>query len=225
MQRSRIMKTSKAVWQQDPKSALFTIAMILCIIGIPALIAIFGFGQPLGKSFYIALVSGAMVFSLFFISTWFMNRWEAGSVVIDLLPVPSRRFAFLLGGSFILLGFLGTYGSASLSASASQLLSTVLGLSIGIIQILFGFSRLEIRENGIIVSVDFMVEFVPWNRIEAFEWVEADGTFSTLKFQYRTRFPASVHRVHLPVPMEKKQQLELLLEQHIRRQALGEKRL
>ena len=80
-----------------------------------------------------------------------------------------------------------------------------------------GFSRLEIRENGIMVYI----EFVSWDRIEAFEWVEGAGAFSTLKIQYRTQFPAIVRKVDLPVPMEKRQQLESLLEGHVPKRALG----
>lgn len=209
------MKIRKAVWQQDSRYALFTIVMILCVFGVPALIAIFGFGQPLGKSFSIALVSSAVVISFFLVFTWFINRWQAGPVVLDLLPIPGRRSYIIMGGLVILLGFLGTYGSSSLSASASQLISSLVGLSFGTYEILVGFSRLEIRKNGIIVSADFMVEFVPWNKIEAFEWVEDDGTFSTLKVQYRTRFPTLLRKVDLPVPIEKKQQLELLLKQYL----------
>ena len=142
-------------------------------------------------------------------------------MVLDLLPIPGRRSSFLLGGTFILTGFLGTYESSSLSPSVSWILSSLVGLSIGIQQIFMGFSRLEIRENGIMVYI----EFVPWDRIEALEWVEGDGEFSTLKIQYRAQFPAFVRKVDLPVPMEKRGQLESLLERHVPRWALGEKRL
>jgi hypothetical protein len=220
-----IVKIRKAVWQQDSQQVLFTVVMLLCVFGVAALIAMFGFGQPPGKSLYIALVSSALVIAFFLVFTWFKDRWQAGPVVVDLLPVPGRRSYFMMGGLVILLGFLGSYGSASLSASASQLISSLLGLSFGTYEILVGFSRLEIRKNGIIISADFMVEFVPWDKIEAFEWVKGDGEFSTLKVQYRTQFPAFLRKVDLPVPIEKKQQVELLLEQYVPGQALGEKRL
>ena len=119
------------------------------------------------------------------------------------------------------MGLVGSYEPTLHSASVSWLLSVVTGLSIGMYQVFLGFSRLEIRKNGIMVYV----EFVPWDKIEAFKWVYGGGKFSILKFQYRTRFPAFLRKVDLPVPIEKKQQLELLLEQYLPRQALGEKRI
>ena len=73
------------------------------------------------------------------------------------------------------------------------------------------------RENGIMVYI----EFVSWDRIEAFEWVEGSGEFSTLRIQYRTQFPTIVRKVDLPVPMEKRGQLESLLEGHVPKRALG----
>jgi hypothetical protein len=216
-----IVKTPKAVWRQDSKYALFIIGITLCLFGVPALIARFGFGQPAGKSIYIGFAVAAVGIGLLFLFNWFRDRRQAGPVIVDLLPIPGRRSSFLLGGMFILMGFLGTFRSASLSPRDSWLVSSLVGLATGISQILFGSSRLEIRTNGIMVYI----EFVPWNKIEAIEWVEGDGTFSTLKFHYRTQFPAILRKVDLPVPMEKKQQLELLLEGHVPGQALGEKHL
>ena len=84
---------------------------------------------------------------------------------MDLLPIPARWTAFLLGGMFILMGLLGSFWSAPLSPSDSWLGSSLIGLSIGIQQIFMGFSQLEIRKNGIMVYI----EFVPWDRIEALE--------------------------------------------------------
>ena len=215
------MKTPRAIWQQDAKHALFVIVITLFIFGVPALILFFGFGQPIGKAAYIAFALGTVVAVFPFVFTWFKNRRQAGPVVLDLLPVPGRRTSLLLGATFILSGFLGVYRSASLSARDSWLVSSLIGLSLGIYQILFAGSRLEVRENGIMIYT----EFAPWDQIEAFEWLEGDETFSTLKLQYRSRFPAFLRKVDLPVPIEKKQQLELSLEQHRRGQALGEKRL
>lgn len=215
------MKTPKAVWQQDSRHALFVIGITFCLFGVLALIARFGFGQPVGKSIYIAFALSTVGGGLLFLFNWFTDRRQAGPVVLDLLPVPGRRLTFLLGGMFILMGFLGTFRSTSLSTRDSWLVSSFLGLLLGTYQILFGFSRLEIRKNGIMVYV----EFVPWDKIESFEWVEGDGEFSTLEVQYRMQFPAILRKVDLPVPMEKRQQLELLLERHVPGQALGEKRL
>ena len=215
------MKTPKATWQQDSKHALFTIGMTLCLFGVPALIAMFGFGQPAGKSIYIAFAVGTALSVFPFLFNWFKDRRQAGPVVADLLPIPGRRSSFMLGGAFILMGFLGSFRSPSLSTRDSWLVSSLIGLLVGIYQILLGFSRLQIRKNGIMVYV----EFVPWNKIEAFEWVEGNGTFSTLKFQYRMRMPAFLRKVDLPVPIEEKQQLELLLERYVPGQALGEKHL
>jgi len=221
MQRRLIVKTPKAVWQQDSQHALFIIAITLCFFGVPTLIALLGFGQPTGKSIYIGFAVAAVGSTLVFLFNWFRDRRQAGSVVLDLLPIPGRRSSFMLGGAFILMGFVGSFESASLSPGVSWLISSLIGLAIGTYQILLGYSRLEIRNNGIVVYI----EFVPWNKIEAFEWVEGGGTFSTLKFQYRMRLPAFLRKVDLPVPIEKKQQLELLLERYLPGQALGEKRL
>ena len=215
------MRTPKAVWRQDSKYALFIIGISLCLFGVPALIALFGFEQPTGKSLYTGFAVAAVGSGLLFLFNWFRDRRQAGPVILDLLPIPARWTAFLLGGMFILMGLLGSFWSAPLSPSDSWLGSSLIGLSLGIYQIFMGFSRVEIRENGIMVYI----EFVPWDRIEALEWVESNGAFSTLKIQYRAQFPAFVRKVDLPVPMEKRQQLESLLERHVTGQALGEKRL
>lgn len=221
MQRRMIVTIPKAVWRQDSQYVLFIIALTLCIFGIPALIAIFGFGQPVRNGSYIALAIGAVITAFLLVFSWFKNRRQAGLVVIDLLPIPGRKLSFTLGGLFILMGLLGSYEPTLHSASVSWLLSVVTGLSIGMYQIFLAFSRLEIRKNGIMVYV----EFVPWNKIEAFEWVEGGETFSTLKFQYRSQFPAFLRKVDMPVPTEKKQELELLLERYLPGQVVGEKRL
>jgi hypothetical protein len=215
------MKTPKAVWQQDSKYALFILGITLCFFGVPALIALLGFGQPTGKSIYIGFAVAAVGSTLVFLFNWFRDRRQAGPVVLDLLPVPGRRTAFMLGGAFILMGFVGSFESASLSSGVSWLISSLIGLAIGSYQILFGSSRLEVRKDGIMVYT----EFVPWDKIEAFEWVEGSGAFSTLKIQYRTKFSAIARKVDLPVPMEKKQQLELLLEGRVPGKVLGEKHL
>ena len=215
------MKTPKAVWQQDSKYALFIIGISLCLFGVPALLALFGFGQPARLSLYIGFAVFAVGSGLLFLFNWFRDRRQAGPVVVDLLPIPARWTAFLLGGMFLLMGFLGSYESASLSSGVSWLISSLIGLAIGSYQILFGSSRLEVRKNGIMVYT----EFVPWDKIDAFEWAEGGGAFSRLKIQYRTQFPAIARKVDLPVPMEKKQQLELLLAQHLPGKVLGEKHL
>ena len=211
------MTTPKAVWRQDSKHALFILGITLCLFVVPALIALFGFGQPTGKSLFTGYAVAAVGSGLLFLFNWFRDRRQAGPVILDLLPIPARWTAFLLGGMFILMGLLGSFWSAPLSPGDSWLGSSLIGLSLGIYQILMGVSRLEIRENGIMVYI----EFVPWDRIEAFEWVEGDGAFSTLKIQYRTGFPAMVRKVDLPVSMEKRGQLESLLKQHVPRLASG----
>ena len=215
------MRTPKAVWRQDSKYALFIIGLTLCLFGVPALIALFGFGQPTRQSLYIGFAAVALGSGLLFLFNWFRDRRLAGPVVVDLVPIPARWTAFLLGGMFILMGLLGSFWSAPLSPSDSWLGSSLIGQSLGIYQIFMGFSRVEIRENGIMVYI----EFVPWDRIESLEWVEGDGAFSTLKIQYRTYFPVLIRKVDLPVPMEKRQQLESLLEGHVPGRASGEKRL
>jgi len=215
------MKTPKAVWQQDSKYALFIIGISLCLFGVPALIALLGFGQPIGKSIYIGFAVASVGSSLLFLFNWFRDRRQAGPVVVDLLPIPARWTAFLLGAMFILMGFVGSFESASLSSGVSWLISSLIGLAIGSYQILFGYSRLEVRKNGIMIYT----EFVPWDKIDAFEWAEGGGELSRLKIQYGTQFPAILRKVDLPVPMEKRGQLELLLEGHVPGQTFGEKHL
>src|SRR5687768_5733235 len=104
-----IVTIPRAVWRQDSRYALFIIALTLCIFGIPALIAIFGFGQRAGNAFYIAVAIGAVITAFMFVYSWFKNRRQAGPVVIDLLPVPGRKLSFTLGGLFILMGLVGSY--------------------------------------------------------------------------------------------------------------------
>jgi hypothetical protein len=215
------MTTPRAVWRQDSRYTLFIIGVTLCLFGVPALIALFGFGQPAGKSAYIGFAAAAVGSGLLFLFNWFRDRRQAGPVVLDLLPIPGRRSSFLLGGGFILMGLLGSFWSAPLSPGDSWLVSSLIGLFIGIYPIFMGVSRLEIRQNGIMVYI----EFVPWDNIESFEWTEGDGAFSTLKIRYRTQFPTILRNVDLPVPIEKKQQVDLLLEGHVRGRALGKKQL
>ena len=68
------MRTPKAVWRQDSKYALFIIGITLCLFGIPALIALFGFGQPTGKSLFTGFAAAALGSGVIFLFNWFRDR-------------------------------------------------------------------------------------------------------------------------------------------------------
>src|SRR5688572_28069734 len=119
MPRRMTMTTPRAVWRQDSKYALIIIGLTVCLFGVPALVALFGFGQPTGKSLFTCYAIGAVGSGLLFIFKWFKDGGQAGPVILDLLPIPARWTAFLLGGMFIFMGLLGSFWSAPLSPSDS----------------------------------------------------------------------------------------------------------
>ena len=214
------MNLPKAAWQQGFKNAFFTLLIILFVTGVIALIAILGFRQSVGNGFLIAFAVIWVMVYFFFVFAWFKNRRQAGQVVLDIMPFPNRALSFILGVLFIVLGFLGTYQFTAINTSNSRLISSVIGVSIGTYQIFMGFSRLQIRENGILAYVDL----VKWNKIESFDWVHNGGKMSTLKLRYKGRLPAFLRNGALPVPIEKKGKLESLLELYLPDKALAEKR-
>ena len=78
-------------------------------------------------------------------------------------------------------------------------------------QILTAFSRIQVCENGILAYVDL----VKWKEVESFSWADSNKKTYTLKLRYRERLPGILRNGAIPFPVEKKAELESILEQYM----------
>jgi len=185
--------------------------IVLAVAGVIALIPILGFGQSIGNGFAISFITILIASFFFFFFNWFTSRRRAGKVLVDIIPYPNKTVSLIGAGLFILLGFTGGYSVFWRTSEYAWLISSVIGLCIGTMQILTAFSRIQVCENGILAYVDL----VKWKKIESFSWADHNRETYTLKLRYRGRLPGFLRNGAIPVPVEKKAELESILEQYL----------
>ncbi|HNE06560.1 MAG TPA: DUF5673 domain-containing protein [Anaerolineales bacterium] len=181
------------------------------VIGIIAIIPILGFGAPTYDSLNISygILFGTIFCWVYF--KLFSNKQKAGKELLDIAPIQNGVILFIIGIITIILGLLGFVDFIGKDTRFSWFISTVIGLASGVYFVYMGFSRIQIYENGILVYVDL----IKWSKIESFEWVDDKGKACTLKLRYKGRTPAFLRNGAVPVPVEKKEQVDSLLEQFL----------
>jgi hypothetical protein len=115
------------------------------------------------------------------------------------------------GFLFIVVGFAGTYTDWFGDLPYARLFSGLIGLLVGAHRILVSFSHIRVHENGVLAYLDL----VKWEKIESFQWISGNDQADTLQLKYKGRLPAFMRRGAIPVPIEKKTDLELILEQYL----------
>jgi uncharacterized protein DUF5673 len=200
-----------SVMQQGYKNLLITMLILAAIVGVLWSTIFFGFKQSSKNSLWL---SGAIIWVaiyVFFLISWFRNRKNAGKILLDLMPYPNKTLVRMLGVLFIILGFSGSYSFTGRDSKYAWLVSSLVGLGIGTFQILMSFSHLRVHENGILAYADL----VKWKKIESFEWVSGNQQTHTLKLKYKGRLPGFMRAGAVPVPVEKKPELEKILEKYL----------
>jgi hypothetical protein len=197
----------KSTWIQGFKNAFFTLVILVTIVGGIALIPIVVFNQSFKGGFTISFwVIGAGILCWFHIN-WFLYRHRAGHLLLDIISMPNRLVFIIMGILSIITGFLGYTDFIWDGTKYSWLISVITGFVVGIYFVIMGFSHIQIRENGILVYVDL----IRWAKIESFEWVQGNETLSTLKLRYKGNVPAFLRNGAIPVPFEKKVEVDMLL--------------
>lgn len=197
--------------QQGYKNALITFVIMAAIFGLIWSMLFFGFGQSSGNSLFFSwIIIGVAIYILVIIS-WFRNRSKAGKILLDLIPYPNKTLSLIVGVLVIILGFSGTYSFMWKDSEYSWLISSIIGLCIGTYQIFMSFSHIRVHENGILAYVDL----VKWEKVESFEWISGNKQAHTLKLKYKGGLPGFMREGALPVPVEKKPELELILEKYL----------
>jgi hypothetical protein len=197
--------------KQNYKNLLITLVPMIAILGVISSIIFFGFQQPANNS---VVISGAIMWLavyVFAVIAWFTNRKKAGKILLDVRPFPARIPNFISAGLIIVLGFLGTYSFYWRDSEYAWLVSSIIGLSIGIFQVFIGLSRIQVYENGILAYIDLM----KWEKIESFNWVSDNQKAYTLKLRLKGRLPGFLRNSALPIPIEKKRKLEAILEKYL----------
>jgi hypothetical protein len=210
----------KATREQGSKNFFFTIVIVLALAGIIALIAIWGFGQSVRNGFAISFAILIIASFIYFLYFWRMNRRWAGEVLLDIMPYPTKRLTLVSAGLFILMGFLGVFSFFWKDFKYAWLVSSMMGLCVGATQIITAFSRMQIRENGILAYIDL----IRWAKIESVAWADEDKPVNTLRLRYKGHLPSALRNGAMPVPSEKKGELEAILEKHIARPTLSDDR-
>jgi hypothetical protein len=197
--------------QQGYKNALITFVIMAAIFGLIWSMLFFGFGQSSGDSLFFSWVIMGVATYILVIISWFRNRSKAGKILLDLIPYPNKTFSLIMGVLFIILGFSGIYSFMWKDSEYSRLISSIIGLCVGTYQIFMSFSHIRVHENGILAYVDL----VKWEKIESFEWISGNKQAHTLKLKYKGRLPGFMREGALPVPVEKKPELETILEKYL----------
>jgi hypothetical protein len=135
---------------------------------------------------------------------------KAGPVLLDIGKSTQHTMLAICGGLFLLSGILEIFeafdpgGKSRMNVASSCLFL----LSCGVLFSLWGRSRSEIREGGIL----YLDRFIKWQQIKSYEWEGKNNLTLTLRF--RRRFPFYRSR-SLPIPAFHKETTEKLLERYL----------
>ena len=190
---------------------LIVFMLMAALIGILWAVLFWGFKQSAGNSLFLSWAILALVACVYTPFSWFQSMKKAGKVLLDLIPHPSKTLTLFSGIIFIVIGFLGAFDFMHSGSIYSWLFSSLIGLGGGMYQIVMAFSRLRVHENGVMAYRTL----VKWEKIESFGWVPGNGKMDTLKLKYKGRIPGFMREGALPVPVEKRPELESILEKYL----------
>ena len=99
-----------------------------------------------------------------------------------------------------------------LSDSAyAWLISILIGLAAGIYNIVMSFSHIGVHEHGLMLYRTL----IKWGKIESFKWISGKEQMDTLKLEYKSLLPDFMLACAVPVPLEKRPELESILVKHL----------
>jgi hypothetical protein len=190
---------------------LIVFMLMAALIGILWAVLFWGFKQSAGNSLFLSWAILALVACVYTPFSWFQSMKKAGRVLLDLMPHPSKTLTLFSGIIFIVIGFLGAFDFMHSGSIYSWLFSSLIGLGGGTYQIVMAYSHLRVHENGVMAYRTL----VKWEKIESFRWVPGNGKMDTLKLKYKGRIPRFMREGALPVPVEKRPELESILEKYL----------
>ena len=200
-------------WLQGAKNAFFVSLTIVALVGAIAMIPIQGFGESTQDRLAISFgVIWVAVFCWAYFSL-FSSRQKAGQELLDVAPNQNGTIISLIGIGSIVIGLFGIADFIGNDSRFSWLRSAIIGLSCGLYFVYLGFSHIRICENGIVAFVDL----IKWSKIESFEWIDHNGKAYTLKLRYKGKIPMFLRMGAVPVPTEKKSQVDAILRQYLSR--------
>jgi len=210
----------KSAWLQGLKNAFFTMLIMGAVIGGIAIIPIFGYGQSLKNGFIISFgVIWAAIY-VWLIFTWISHGKKSGRMLLHVTSLPNRWLFLVLGIISVIAGFGGFLDFIWKNTEYSWLISITIGFSAGTYFIIMYFSHIRIHENGILAYVDL----IKWSKIESFSWVSDNKKVHTLKIRVKGNVPSFLRNGAIPIPIEKKEQLESILSQYLPEDALLQNR-
>ncbi|MBK9211351.1 MAG: hypothetical protein IPL71_24910 [Anaerolineales bacterium] len=215
-----IIGLPKTVRQQAFKNAFFTLLIMVAVIGAIAILPFFGFGQSIKNGFIISLGVIWVAIYLWLIFTWVFREKKSGRMLIHVTSLPNRWLFLVLGVISIITGFSGFFDFIWKSTEYSWPISVAIGLFAGTDFVIMFFSQIQIHENVILIYVDL----IKWSKIESFSWVSDNKKVHTLKIRVKGNMPSFLRNGAIPVPIEKKEQLESILTQYLPEGALLQNR-
>lgn len=183
-------------WRQGAKNALVCgIGVLVSGWVIAAAISSIS-GQPRSDSLR-AVFAVLCGFSwLLFLGTWINGRANAGRVLLDCGPHPTRTLLLINTG---LLVIVALYVLAAPSVSrADAIVELVVWVSVATSSLIMGAGRLQVRENGIWQYTSLL----RWDKIGSYRWAD-DSTLVV-----RRKGPLAFFKGALPVPPEHRQAIE-----------------
>ena len=190
-----------------------TVALLLAAAFIALLWAIlfWGFRLSPGFSLFLAWAPLAVVGCLYLAFAWYRDWKDAGQVLLEVIPHPRKTMSLISGILFLLLGLLGASDLVYSDSEYAWRFSSLIGLVVGIYQIVISFSHIRVHENGIMAYRTLL----RWKKIESFQWVSGNEQMDTLKLRYKGIWPGFLREGALPIPLEKRPELEPILEKHL----------
>lgn len=156
------------------------------------------------NAFQLGLALVAMVI----LATAMFRRRLAGSVLLDLGPLPGHQIFLLAGGMYLLIVVItlfqpGTDNEFSLNTGVEALF----WFSFGVLFLFHGARHVQIREAGI-----FHQQFIPWHKIQFYHWEPDRPTTLTLHVQSWSPFAA---QRHLSIRKQDRDALDAILAQRV----------
>ena len=198
-------RMTPSVWGQGARNA------IVCLIGV----LVFGWvvaaaislvsGQRVSDSFSAAIAVLTGFFFVLTLGTWLSGRANAGRVLLDCGPHPTRTLFLIYAGLLIILALWHPFAAPS-ALEADAIFGPALLASCAALSLIMGTGRLQIRENGIWQYSSLL----RWDRIGSYRWVD-DSTLAVTPKGLLSFFKGM-----LPVPPEQREAIEGFLAERSR---------
>lgn len=204
---------SRTVMLQGLKNALFTFLIIGMLVAGMAIVPVMVFGRSIweGLVYSFGIIWIVAIFGFLF--TFATHKQKAGPLLVDIAPFPNRWVLILSSVVVVIGGFSNSFDFVTENTKYSYLISVVMGLFMGGLFIIMSLGRIQIYENGILAYWSL----IKWGRIESFRWVDDHGKSPAIQLKYNGKMPSFLRNGAIPIPIEKKAQVETLLEQFLQK--------